>query len=85
MFSVVKERVSNSISGTALGFTNTLISAFGIIFQPLLGLLLDIFWQGTQSATGMRVYSAQTYQKAMLVLPIITMFTSLLIRKIKEK
>ena len=41
----------------------------GIIFQPLLGELLDWFWDGTLGADGVRIYSEAAYQSAIMAIP----------------
>lgn len=85
VFSFVKERVPLDISATALGFINTLISLFGIIFQPLLGFLLDLFWDGTVSGSGLRIYSGHAYHCAMYILPLMMLFTIIGMQQLKEK
>jgi MFS family permease len=55
-------------SGAALGFVNTAVIGGGAIFQPLLGFLLDFFWDGAMSG-GARLYSLEAYRLAFLVLP----------------
>lgn len=85
VFSIVKERVSLDISATALGFINTLISLFGIIFQPLLGFLLDLFWDGAFARSGVRLYSSHAYHCAMYVLPLMMFVTILGVQQLKEK
>ncbi len=55
--------------GAALGIINTCVVASGAILQPLIGALLDLFWDGT-IRDGVRVYSSQAYQRAMLCIPL---------------
>jgi MFS family permease len=55
--------------GAALGIINTCVVASGALLQPLIGALLDLFWDGTVQ-NGIRVYSAQAYQQAMLCIPV---------------
>lgn len=59
----------HQFSGTALGFTNMASIIFGAIFQPLIGRLLDMNWDGLYHE-GARVYSAVNLQKTMIALPI---------------
>jgi MFS family permease len=85
VFSIVKERVPLDISATALGFINTLISLFGIIFQPFLGFLLDFFWEGTIALNGTRLYSSHAYHCAMYILPLMMLVTIIGVQRLKEK
>lgn len=85
VFSIVKELVSAEISATALGFVNTLISFFGVIFQPFLGFCLDYFWNGMMAENGLRLYSQEVYHQAMFVLPIICLFTLISCRWLKTR
>ncbi|WP_010300890.1 MFS transporter [Candidatus Odyssella thessalonicensis] len=69
-FAAVKENVSNSLSGTAAGFTNAIVMMSGIIFQPLLGVILDMAWQGQFNDDGSRYYGPEAYQTAMMMIPL---------------
>jgi len=55
--------------GASLGIINTCVVASGALLQPLIGALLDLFWDGAMQ-DGVRVYSAQAYQQAMLCIPL---------------
>jgi len=69
-FAVAKESSPSYASGTSVGFTNGLLMSSGFIFQPLLGYLLDLAWDGQVTAQGVRYYSAAVYQVAMTAIPI---------------
>ncbi|MBX3486867.1 MAG: MFS transporter [Candidatus Paracaedibacteraceae bacterium] len=69
-FAAVKENVENHLSGTAAGFTNALVMLSGIIFQPLLGIILDVSWQGQLNGDGTRFYGEEAYQTAMMAIPL---------------
>lgn len=81
-FSVAKDHVDNAHTGIAMGFTNALISFFGIVFQPLMGVLLDWGWTGKTAATGIRIYDALAYQHAMLSIPVVILISLYMIQKI---
>lgn len=70
IFTCAKNCESPKNSGTAIAFANGLVMLAGSIFQPLLGLLLDIFWTGKLSEQGIRLYEISCYQKAVATLPI---------------
>lgn len=69
-FAAAKESSPSYASGTSVGFTNGLLMSSGFIFQPLLGYLLDLAWDGQMTAEGTRYYSAAVYQIAMTAIPI---------------
>lgn len=69
-FAVAKEHSPAHASGTSVGFTNGVLMSSGFIFQPLLGLFLDLVWDGQMTAEGTRYYSAAVYQIAMTAIPV---------------
>lgn len=68
-FAIGREINHDHLAGTALALTNMLVMLGGIVFQPLIGMFLDMSWSG-QMANGVRVYSPENYHFAMMVLPI---------------
>jgi sugar phosphate permease len=84
VFACVKEILPRRISGTALGFTNAIVMMSGIVFQPLLGELLDWCWDGTLAADGVRIYSETAYQTAMVAIPAAIAFSWILLHFVKE-
>jgi MFS family permease len=83
-FACVKEISPKRVSGTAVGFTNAIVMMSGVIFQPLLGELLDWCWDGTLGAGGVRVYSETAYQTAIIAIPVGIAISWVLLRFIKE-
>ncbi len=68
-FAAAREHNRPETAGATLGFVNTFVMASGAIFQPLIGWLLDLGWDGA-TAAGVRVYSVSTYQSAFLTIVI---------------
>ncbi len=71
------------LSGTAYAFCNTFNVASGALFQPLIGWLLDLGWDGTME-NGARIYSPEAYAWALAVLPaysVLGLIASLMIRE----
>ncbi len=62
-----------SAGATASGFHNMLCMISGVIFQPLLGYIIDFFWSGATDSFGQPVYSLSDYQNAMAALPIVAL------------
>lgn len=56
-------------SGVAMALVNALVIATGALFQPLLGAILDLLWDGAM-AGGVRFYAAATYRQAFIALPV---------------
>ncbi|MFM9938526.1 MAG: MFS transporter [Hyphomicrobiaceae bacterium] len=66
-FAATREHNPTRFSGTAIGLVNGMMTGGGALYQPLVGWLLDLGWNG-QLAGGARVYDAETYRMAFLVL-----------------
>ncbi|MBF0326357.1 MAG: MFS transporter [Alphaproteobacteria bacterium] len=67
-FATGRENVPVWASGAALGVINTASMSSGAIFQPLIGWLLDLRWEGMVIA-GSRVYGADAWEMALATLP----------------
>lgn len=68
-YAVAAELTPNQYAGTALGFTNMASILLGALFQPVVGRLLDLHWDGAM-VDGARFYSAADLQAAMISLPV---------------
>lgn len=84
-FTIAKNHTSEELSGTAIGFTNALVMMSGIIFQPLLGHILDVFWDGTFTLSGIRNYTAYAYKMSMLTIPACFILSVALLHWIKNQ
>ncbi|MBI1954662.1 MAG: MFS transporter [Proteobacteria bacterium] len=69
-FAAAKEINPPQTSGTTIGFTNGLLMTSGVIFQPALGLILDLVWDGQYKVDGTPLYSLQNYQTALTVVAL---------------
>ncbi len=83
-FAAAKEINPPQTSATTVGFTNTLVMASGIIFQPLLGYLLDYAWDGMRTAVGIPLYSTYAYQIALSPVPICLLLSWFILRFVKD-
>lgn len=63
-FALVRENHPAALSGTAIGIVNGMVTGAGALFQPLVGVLLDLAWTG-QTAFGARVYEPAAYRLAL--------------------
>lgn len=70
-FASVREHNPPGTTGAAYGLVNTFVVGSGAIFQPLVGWLLDLGWDGAMVG-GARVYAEETYRTALWTLPAIS-------------
>lgn len=63
-FALVRENHPPTLSGTGIGFVNAMVTGAGALFQPVVGLILDLAWSG-QTALGARVYDIGAYHLAL--------------------
>lgn len=82
-YAVAAELSPNQYAGTALGFTNMASILLGALFQPIVGKLLDLHWDGT-IVDGVRSYSAHDLQTAMISLPVCLVVCLILCLVLKE-
>jgi len=66
-FAAVRESNPVHLSGTAIGVVNGLVTGAGALFQPLIGWLLDLAWDG-RIGEGVRLYKIADYQFAFSAL-----------------
>jgi len=78
VFAVGRDNNEPHLVGTAVAFTNMVVMLGGVIFQPITGVLLDLFADGS-AINGIRVYSTHDYQWAMASLPAMLVLGSLVI------
>lgn len=70
--------------GTAVAFTNGIVSLVESCVQPLIGWILVISWQGMEQ-NGSPIYSAYSYKLALLALPCALLLAFILSFFLKEK
>lgn len=78
VFAIAREISPPRSTGISTATTNFLVTIGGAVFQPLIGFLLDLHWDGTKTASGIPSYSMHDYRLALLVLPAV-LFLSFLI------
>lgn len=83
-FTLMYDLHSDGNSGAALGFMNTANMVGGAIGQPVIGMILDMLWDGSM-VNNARVYSTANYQYALSCLPVMIAISLLLIPIITEK
>ena len=63
--------------GTAIGIVNFLVMLGGMLILPLVGFLLDYFWQGDMQL-GVRHYTYFAFHNALLTIPVCLLLGALL-------
>lgn len=69
-FALVRAIHPPDVISTAIGLVNGMITGAGALFQPLIGLLLDVAWTGETSA-GARVYDRVAFTWALSSLIVV--------------
>lgn len=71
VFSLIREKNSNKLSGTSTATTNFMIMLGGVIFQPIVGILLNKHWTSHSSfVNGLQSFTPADYHFALGVIPI---------------
>lgn len=82
-FAFTREHNRAERAATAMGLVNLLNMGTAAAFQPLLGWLLDLNWDG-RLVEGARIYSVATYRTAfvsMTILGVLGIIAALLVRE----
>lgn len=69
VFIMAKENSGARLSGTVFAATNMIVTLGGVIFQPLVGKLLDVFGD-SHLVAGEHIYTVVDYQLALSILPL---------------
>ncbi len=80
---VAAEINPKAVAGTAMGFTNMASVIIGASFQPIIGKLLDLQWNGA-THLGAPAYTPLNYKTAMMCIPICTLLAIVMCAFIKE-
>lgn len=82
-FAMIRELFSLVLVATVLGIMNTFNAVFEALFEPLVGAILDLTWDGT-TLNGMHQFSVQGYHLSLLLLPASLVLSLLTLILIKE-
>src|SRR5690606_15971966 len=84
VFVMAKENSGARLSGTVFAAVNMIVTLGGVIFQPLVGRLLDMF-EDAQLISGQHIYTVVDYQIALSVLPISLLLVMILSFFLKDR
>lgn len=82
-FTLATELNAPHVKGSAIAFTNCVISFGSAIIQPTVGFFLDLRWNGAKE-NGIHIYSIKDYQIAFMILPIFLCLSLCLCYFLKE-
>lgn len=68
-YAVASEINPHRVAGTSMAFANMASVIIGACFQPVIGWLLDLQWNG-QMQDGIRLYTAENFHYALSFLPV---------------
>ncbi len=88
VFPIAYDLVPPAYGGTSTGFTNALVMSSGILFQPLLGKILDFTRNGLVDESGAPIYNLTMYRSAFLAVLValfLAMIASFFINDLKRK
>lgn len=83
IFAMATENMPLRISGITAAFTNMIVMLSGVIFEPLVGWLLDYRWDGTLK-NGVPYFTTENFTFALTAVPIALVFAILSLLFIKE-
>ena len=68
-YAVASEINPHHVAGTSMAFANMASVLVGALLQPVIGMILDYYWDGT-IVDQIRIYSAHAFHMAMWILPL---------------
>jgi sugar phosphate permease len=77
-FASICEINTSNVSATASGIHNMMCMISGIIFQPVIGKLLELHWEGALQDSGSPLYTQADYVFALSIIPICVVIATLL-------
>lgn len=73
-FAIVSELAPDGVKGTSVGFTNALSFISAVLFQPVIGWILNNLAHEI-GPDGLEIYSTRDYQIALSVLPVLILLS----------
>lgn len=82
-FAMIRELFPLGLAGTVLGIMNTFDAVCEALFEPAVGAVLDLTWDG-RVANGVHLFSVDSYHRSLLLLPLSLLIAFVLLFFIKE-
>lgn len=83
-FTMAVENSPRHAAAATIGFTNAFVMVSGLIFQPLLGKLIEIFWDGQLKPDGLPLYSIDAYRYALSSILVASILAWVVMLYVKE-
>ncbi|MCC5791168.1 MAG: MFS transporter [Legionellaceae bacterium] len=83
IFIMAKETIGVKLSSTVFAVTNLIVTLGGVVFQPLVGKLLDLFGD-SRMENNLHIYTAADYQIALSILPLSLLTVTILAFFLKD-
>ena len=84
VFAMATERMPTQISGIVAAFTNMVVMLSGVVFEPLVGWLLDMRWSGKFTASGAPHFTTQDFTFALTSIVLALVGAVLVLFLVKE-
>lgn len=84
IFAMATERMPTQISGVVAAFTNMVVMLSGVVFEPLVGWLLDYHWAGTLRENGAPHFTTADFTFALSSIVIALVGAVFVVTLIKE-
>ena len=85
VFDMTYKFVPSNFAGTSTGYTNMLVMMSGVIFQPLLGKLLDFFRNGKVNPDGTPLYDIVMYRSSFMCILAVIVISVIGMLFVKER
>lgn len=79
VFAMGSEMVTHKYLGVTVAFLNCINMLGGSFFHSIIGFEMDFFWDGGMNEMGLREYSLDTYNKALLIIPACSFLGSIMV------
>jgi fucose permease len=84
VFAVGNDLVSPKMLGLTIAFLNCINMLGGSFFHSVIGLMMDQSWTGS-TVNGIRQYTLESYQHALIIIPFFAVMGSLIVMLIGKK
>ena len=79
------ELVAPQLLGVTVALLNCINMLGGSFFHTCIGKVMDIFWTGEFTQTGLKQYSLEAYQHALSVIPVCAVLGATMILWLKKR
>ncbi len=80
-YPTITENSPQHLQGTSMGIAAVIIMGLPMLIQPLTGTLMDLFWAGTMTEIGNRLYPFESFLASFSLLPLLFLLASYLVSK----